>query len=121
MTAADWSKVHPRLGDWICSEHGIIKPWRQLVPACPDCLRVAHHVVGSKTGLLVYEEPTPKTCGGPDQHPLKPGRVQLGTSACSCSASGIHRSWTCAECGDQQVWPPHSDVDADPYFGPGSG
>ena len=118
--AVDWSKVRPQAGDWVCIEHGIIKPWRQIVPACPDCLRIAHLVV-YRNGQLMNDEPRPKTCAGPGRHPLVAGQVELGTAACSCSASNIHRSWRCLQCGDVQQWPPHKDVDAAPYFGPGAG
>lgn len=119
MTAVDWSKVQVRAGDYTCPEHGVIKPWQQLVPACRDCGRAAHLAVYSR-GQVVTVEPMPPYCAGPERHPLKPGRVYLGTAACLCSPSGIHRSWTCAECGDVQQYPDHSVGDSAPFYGPGS-
>lgn len=120
MVTVDWGKVRVRAGQWACPEHGIVaEPWQQIVPACRDCLRAVHLAVKTKSGVIVWQEPAPPHCAGPDRHPLKPGMMSLGSDACSCSATGLHRSWTCRECGDVQAWPPHNDADAAPYFGPG--
>lgn len=117
----DCGKVQLRAGRWYCPEHGEVRrPWQQVVPACPDCGRAVHKGV-YQGGMVVTVEPAPSHCAGPDRHPLAAGRASLGTAACSCSPTGIHRTWTCAECGDVQQWPEHRDVDAAPFFGPGSG
>ncbi|MCX5066677.1 hypothetical protein OOJ91_12385 [Micromonospora lupini] len=117
----DWGQIKARPGQYACPVHGIVQPWQQLVPACRDCGRAAHRAVLDPTlKVVVWQEAIPQTCAGADRHPLKPGRVALGTAACSCSPSGLHRTWTCGVCGDVQQWPPHSDVDAAPYFGPGA-
>ncbi|MDQ0371638.1 hypothetical protein [Catenuloplanes indicus] len=108
-----------RAGQWWCNTHGAVTPHRGgVVPACPACGIAVLQAVndGAK---LVYREPAPERCAGIEKHPLRPGRVLLGWTACLCNPNGGHRSWQCAECDDVQIWPPHSIVDDKPYFGPG--
>jgi hypothetical protein len=120
--AVDWGSVRARVGDHVCPVHGVVEPWRQVVPACRDCGRVAHLAVAAKTGV-VFVEPAPGWCAGDGHHRLGPGRMLLGSRACSCAPDGAHRTWTCVEpgCGNVQQWPEHREVDTAPYFGPGSG
>lgn len=68
---------------------------------------------------VVWQELTPRTCAGPERHPLGPGTVLVGSQACTCHEAGMHRTWTCGECGDRQMWPPHDETNAAPYLGPG--
>lgn len=108
-----------RVGAHYCPEHGEVRPRPGVVPACPRCLRAAH--VGARVGKeLTTVEPAPAVCAGEGAHPLVPGRVMLGTRACSCAPDGAHRTWTCRVCGDVQLWPPHDETAAAPYFGPGA-
>lgn len=116
----NWGSIRARPGQHACPVHGIVQPWQQLVPACRDCGRAAHRAVAGRNGTVVWQEPVPATCAGPDRHPLTAGAYAVGSESCSCNPAGLHRSWTCRQCGDVQSWPPHSDVDAAPYFGPGS-
>lgn len=116
----DWGRIHARPGMYSCPVHGLVGPRRQVVPACPDCGRIAHLAVAGPAGTVVWQEPVPATCAGPDRHRLKAGAYSIGSASCSCTPAGVHRSWTCRRCGDVQQWPPHSVVDADPYFGPGA-
>ena len=108
--AFDWSVVRPKVGDLVCSEHGIIgEPHEGVVPACPTCLRaLAKAVLDRKFGIS-YHSPLPACCDGPEQHRLVPGRVLLSWYPCQCSASGGHRTWRCLavpECPSKQKWPP---------------
>jgi hypothetical protein len=117
----DWETVRLKPGDWSCPEHGVVSdPWQQIVPACRDCGRSLTQAYLDREGKLQHREPTPKTCAGPDRHPFGPGKVLLNSRACGCSASGLHRAWTCTECGDSQEWPRHDVGSAAPFFGPGS-
>jgi hypothetical protein len=120
LVVVDWGKLRVRPGQYVCPEHGVVRPWRQIVPACRDCGRAVHLAVDSEIGVA-YQEPAPTHCAGHDRHTFGPKLVSLGTAACSCSPTGLHRTWTCRRCGDVQMWPPHNDVDTAPYFGPGSG
>ncbi|MEU1761322.1 hypothetical protein [Micromonospora sp. NPDC005652] len=108
-----------RAGAHYCPEHAVVRPVAGLVPSCPRCGRAVH--VGARVGKeLTTVEPVPATCAGLDRHRLEPGAVLLGTRACSCAPDGMHRTWTCAVCGDVQQWPPHDADAVAPYFGPGA-
>ena len=118
--AVDWTQVRVRPGQWVCPEHGAVQPWRQLVPACPDCLRDLHQAVLTSTGALVYQAQDSARCAGSEQHSLAAGQVRRSWSSCRCTALGGHHTWACRTCGNRQSWPPHSVVDATPYAGPGA-
>ena len=116
----DWGTIHARPGQYACPVHGLVQPAARVVPACPDCGRAAHVAVAGPGRTVVWREPAPEECAGTDRHPLGPGQVSLGTTACSCSPTGIHRTWTCQVCGNVQEWPPHDPAGVAPYYGPGS-
>lgn len=111
-----WGGQQVRAGAHYCPAHGQVRPRQELVPACPQCGRAAH--VGVRVGgQLLTQEPRPAACR--QGHRLDGGQVLLSTRACSCALDGAHRTWTCRACGDVQMWPPHDEAGADPYFGPG--
>ncbi|MCW6008513.1 hypothetical protein K1W54_28810 [Micromonospora sp. CPCC 205371] len=98
----------PRLGDWICPEHGTVTPYTGgVVAACPECLEPALHTVHNARGDQVYRMPAPDYCGGPDRHPLTAGRVLIGWKPCRCQGGGGHTTWSCRACPSVLMWPPH--------------
>lgn len=116
----NWGAVRIRPGRHYCPEHGEVRPHHELVPACPQCGRGAH--VGARTPEGVQtREVIPSTCGGEPPHRLGPLTVLLGTRACGCAPDGMHRTWTCRECGDVREWPRHDETRVPPFYGPGSG
>jgi hypothetical protein len=116
IVGVDWATLQLKAGDLVCLKHGIVtKPLREIVPACPDCLRSLTEAVQTKAGL-VHREPVPARC--PAGHPLTGGEYQIGHRGCLCVPGGGHTVWTCA-CGAETVWPPHTPVDSPPYLGPG--
>lgn len=113
----DWAKLKIKPGDLVCPEHGIITdPLRQVVPACPACLRSLTEAVTVK-GTLVHRELAPERC--PNGHALRRAGMAIAHRGCLCAAGGGHTVWTCTECRDEQMWPPHTPVDSPPYLGPG--
>jgi len=101
-------------GDWICTDHDLITPvLGGPVPACPHCGKIALQATLATSGAhLVYAEPAPERCAGPDHHPLGPNRVNVGWHACECSPVVAtdgrgHRTWTCSVCDNVQEWPYH--------------
>lgn len=115
----DWTKLRLKAGDLVCPEHGVVTdPLREVVPACPACLRL---VTRAEThgGQLVHVQPAPARC--PHGHLLGPGQVLLGWTGCQCTPTGGHHVWRCGHdgCGGETRWPPHNVAASPPYFGPG--
>ncbi|TDB93482.1 hypothetical protein E1091_11830 [Micromonospora fluostatini] len=115
----NWGEVRIRVGGHYCPEHGEVRPRAgTLVPACPHCGRAAHRGVDA-AGAVVVVEVRPCACG--QGHRLDKVGAAVGTQPCSCAVDGIHRTWTCGQCGDVRRWPPHDETKVAPYFGPGAG
>lgn len=60
-----------------------------------------------------WAEPAPKVC--PNNHPLGPGRVLVGSQVCSCE---VHhrRTHTCRRCGRVVYTPPMTGDCTDSSF-----
>lgn len=101
----------PRLGDWVCTEHGPMTPYTGgVVPACPECLEPALEAVIGKGGALVLRMPHPDFCDGPERHPLTAGQVTVGWTPCLCQGGQGHTNWRCQRCPSVLMWPPHDLV-----------
>ena len=102
--SVDWGRLTPTLrgGDWICPDHGRIRPTAgALVPTCPHCDVVAHQVRVARDGRREFVAPVPARCSGPEQHPLTTGRYRLRWTPCPCPPPHTHRghhTWTCPCC-----------------------
>lgn len=66
-----WGSERIPVGSWVRPAHGQVDPDESgIVPACPDCGRIALLAVQNEKGTTVYREPTPATCAGPEHHDL---------------------------------------------------
>ena len=75
------------------------------MPTCPHCgdmILQARRQPG--TSYLVFAEPAPIHCDGPEHHSLGPGRMLTGWTSCECPGLPHHghRLWSCTRCPSEQ-------------------
>jgi hypothetical protein len=116
----DWRAWKPKIGDLVCSNHGLLtEPAQGVIPYCPHCQHGLLTAVPNAKFGIAYREGTPAHCAGPDRHRLSPGRFRVSWEPCGCNPTMGHTRWTCGACGDVQQHPPCTRDDEGERFTPG--